>query len=134
MLNIAIQLAQDPNTSLASLRISEHIDKRLIDRYGEKLLRLAQANNPDFTEIDRSLLSTPLTPQLRKKLKACQLLVSAKAAELAIAPEMLARKKQLQELIRDFENSGEPNWTGELAGWRRQVLEVDIRQILMSGN
>lgn len=129
LLGIAMHLAE--NESLSSLLVAGSVDKRLLDRYGNKLLRLVQSNSSDFTGIDRELLNTPLTAPLRKKLKACQALVSRKAAELDIAPELLGRKKHLQELIRGFENSGQLCWEGELSGWRRQVLEADITRVLL---
>ena len=131
LLGIAMHLAEDENRSLSGLLAAGSVDRRLLDRYGNKLLRLAQSNRSDFASIDRGLLHTPLTAPLRKKLKACQVLVSRKAAELDIAPELLGRKKTLQELIRGFENSGQLSWEGELSGWRRQVLEADFTRVLM---
>ena len=134
LLGIAMHLAEDENRSLSGLLAAGSVDRRLLDRYGNKLLRLAQSNRSDFASIDRGLLNTPLTAPLRKKLKACQVLVSRKAAELDIAPELLGRKKTLQGLIRGFENSGQLRWEGELSGWRRQVLEADFTRVLMDEN
>jgi len=132
LLNIAIQLSEAESVSSAVLLENEHIDKRLIRRYSEKFLALAQGHDSDFIEIDRRLINTPLTPPLRRKLKSCQSFVTSKAQELAVAPELLGRKKQLQELIRSYENTGELCWEGELSGWRRQILDADISRILLN--
>jgi ribonuclease D len=129
-----MHLAEAENRSLDGLLAAGSVDKRLLDRYGNKLLRLMQSRHSDFSSIDRGLLNPPLTAPLRKKLKACQVLVNLKAAELDIAPELLGRKKYLQELIRGFESSGQIRWEGELSGWRRQVLEGDITLVLMGEN
>ena len=134
LLSIAMHLAEAENGSLDGLLAAGSVDERLLDRYGNKLLRLMQSRHSDFSSIDRGLLNPPLTAPLRKKLKACQVLVNLKAAELDIAPELLGRKKYLQELIRGFESSGRIRWEGELSGWRRQVLEGDITLVLMGEN
>lgn len=132
LLNIAIQSSEVDSVSLEVLLENERVDKRLLKRYSEQLLALVQLNNSDFAEIDRGLINTPLTAPWRRKLKSCQLLVASKAEELAVAPELLGRKKQLQELIRGFKNTGELSWEGELAGWRRQILDAGISQILLT--
>ena len=116
------------------MRAGGAADRGVPDRDGNELPRVAQSNRSDFASIDRGLLNPPLTAPLRKKLKACQVLVSRKAAELDIAPELLGRKKTLQGLIRGFENSGQLRWEGELSGWRRQVLEADFTRVLMDEN
>jgi ribonuclease D len=48
------------------------------------------------------------------------------AERLTIAPELLARKRLLQNLVRNYQNSGELLWEDELSGWRREVLEGEI--------
>ena len=134
LLGIAMYLAEAENGSLSGLLATGSVDKRVLGRYGNKLLRLVHSDRSEFASIDRGLLNTPLTAPLRKKLKACQALVSRKAVELNIAPELLGRKKTLQGLIRGFENSGQLRWEGELSGWRRQVFEADFTRVLMGEN
>ena len=100
LLGIAMHLAEDENRSLSGLLAAGSVDRRLLDRYGNKLLRLAQSNRSDFASIDRGLLNTPLPAPLRKQLKACQCLVSRTAAELEIAPERLWRTDTRRGLLR----------------------------------
>ena len=80
----------------------------------------------DISEVDRSILNFPLSPVLRKKLKSCQKVVAEIAERLTIAPELLARKRLLQNLVRDYQNSGELLWKEDLSGWRREVLEEEL--------
>jgi ribonuclease D len=78
-----------------------------------------------------SLLEKPLGSPDRKKLKACQQLARARAEELSIAPELLARKKQWLELIYNV-NRGEQNiWPPSMDNWRRQILEDGVDAILV---
>ena len=53
-------------------------------------------------------------------------MVSENAEILTNAPEVLARKRLLQNLVRNYQNSGELLWEDELSGWRREVLEEEI--------
>ena len=79
--------------------------------------------------IDRSLLNFPLRPALRKQLKACQSVVYSLAEKLSVAPELLARKRLLQNLVRDYESFGELRWEGDLSGWRKELLEPEINPL-----
>jgi len=56
--------------------------------------------------------------------------ISQKADELGIAPEMLARKKQLLPIVIEFSLSREFSWPESLSGWRQPLLENPIRQAL----
>ena len=80
----------------------------------------------DVSEVDRSILNFPLSPLLRKKLKSCQKVVAEIAERLTIAPELIARKRQLQTLVRNYQNTGELLWEDDLSGWRREILEEEI--------
>ena len=101
-------------------------DRRFYSRYGNEIVEIIDSLVVDISEIDRSILNFPLSPVLRKKLKSCQKVVAEIAERLTIAPELLARKRLLQNLVRNYQNSGELLWEGELSGWRREVLEEEI--------
>ena len=53
-------------------------------------------------------------------------MVAEIAERLTIAPELLARKRQLQNLVRNYQNTGELLWEDDLSGWRREILEEEI--------
>jgi len=65
-------------------------------------------------------------------LKQCQERVSEIAAKLSIVPELLARKRLLQKLVKDYEYSGTLIWPKELSGWRKEVLNDSLTQIFLS--
>ncbi|NKB31679.1 MAG: ribonuclease D [Pseudomonadales bacterium] len=112
--------------SLENLSLS---DRRIIARYGAEIVELINSPLPDQGVVDRTLLNFPLRPPLRKKLKSCQAVVAVLAEKLSMAPGLLARKRLLQDLLRDYENHGELRWQGELAGWRRELLEPEIKPL-----
>lgn len=74
----------------------------------------------------------PLDPAQRRMLKRCQATVREIASREGLAPELLARKKQLTVLL---ERAGGANWQwpGELGGWRRALLEERLRKLLDDG-
>ena len=101
-------------------------DRRFYSRYGNEIIEIIDSLVGDVSEVDRSILNFPLSPLLRKKLKSCQKVVAEIAERLTIAPELLARKRQLQNLVRNYQNTGELLWEDDLSGWRREILEEEI--------
>jgi ribonuclease D len=80
--------------------------------------------------IGQDKVEQPLTPAMRKTLKRCQEVVKTKAAALDIAPELLARKKQLMPLVTQQARSVPIQWPQSLSGWRQELLEQDLRAAL----
>jgi len=79
---------------------------------------------------DSEILDKPLSRVYREKLKACQNAARQIANELAIAPELLARKKQWLELISNFIRGDENIWPSSMDNWRRQVLDSEVSSII----
>jgi ribonuclease D len=55
--------------------------------------------------------------------------VRAKAAEIGIAPEVLASRRPLAALSRSVESADPPHLPSELEGWRRAVIGEDLLAI-----
>jgi ribonuclease D len=127
---IAEYLSSLIDPSAASLFQLKEIDRNFINRYNTILVDVALSNKFQESPINRHDLNKPLSALLRKKLKACKQHANRKAEELNIAPELLGRKKHLLILIKNFEQSGQLCWEGELAGWRRSILESEFNQIM----
>ncbi len=132
LLKLANDLSQTEKISLDAVMAVQEVDRRFLSRYGNELLHLLVTTESGLGRINRDLLNKPLSAALRKKLKQCQKIVSIKAEELEMAPELLGRKKQLLELFRDYERAGQIEWTGEFSGWRRHILEAEFL-LIMSG-
>ncbi len=127
----ALASAVGLNGSLTSGSLAEieGLGKGLRQRYGKALLELL-ADPPALTPIDVDLLNPPLPPRYRGVLKSWRKIVEQKADTLAIAPELLARKKWMHELLKGFQDSGELNWQPPMTGWRQQELESSFMDAL----
>ena len=112
---------------------AEGVDSRFLSRNAPELYQLLN-DSASRSAVDPALLSKPLSAALRNKLKLSKQLANAKAEELGMAPELLGRKKILVELLRSFERSGELQWSGDFAGWRRELLEDELSTIIAGGN
>ncbi len=135
LLNLCIELS--PALKAGDLRLDDisnatSVERRFLSRNGNELYQLL-SDPANVTELDPGLLSKPLSASLRKKLKLTKQAANSKAEELGMSPELLGRKKYLVELLKDYDTTGALRWTGEFAGWRRELLESDFTAILGEG-
>jgi ribonuclease D len=74
-------------------------------------------------------LESPLSPEAGTWLKQSKEVVASKAEALNIPPEILARKKSLEALIR---SGGSGNWTlpEPLTGWRQAEIGQPLLELL----
>ena len=129
LLTIAFEISDVEVPTLETLKSLRLSDRRLLERNLLSLFEAITRHGDEFVAVNPQSLNKPLNSAGRGRLKSTQKLVAALAAELNIAPELLARKKLLNDLIRDFETTGELNWQGELAGWRKHVLEPALSHL-----
>ena len=122
--NLAINLAQQPPTTLADL------EQRC---RGQRALRSAQRN--DLFELVTQAItaediaataSIPAHPQgaAKQALGAMKQLVDARAVELDLPPGLLCPRKVLEEYVVTTE------WPDFLDGWRREVLHDRLVTLL----
>ncbi len=124
---IAIATALPPDrTALANIT---ELPKPLVARDGGAIL--AQIHAPHTGPAPRpELMEQPLNGPLRAALKRAQAEVKVLAETLAMAPELLARKKQLMPLVLRAEEGAAYSWPTELGGWRQELLEPPLRHAL----
>jgi ribonuclease D len=121
-----------PEDTCALSKITE-LPRPLLNHDGDDILAIIKAPHkgpaprPEMTE-------QPLNAEMRKALKQCQALVRDCAESLGMAPELLARKKQIIPLIFAAQANKEFPWPAGLAGWRQSLLENALRQILQKGD
>ncbi len=120
---------QDSDSSIDQLH-DLSLDKRMINRYGKKILAALSDESLASEPVDRSLLNTPLTGAQRKLLKQCQVLVRDKAQQHAIAPEILGRKRWLMDIIQHHRKHGSLNDSELGRDWRLQILNPELAEIL----
>ena len=75
-------------------------------------------------------LDRPLSPQAGQWLKLMKETVSAKAEMLGIPPELLARKKALESLLRSGFPNGPFTLPESLSGWRKAEIGEYLIQLL----
>lgn len=77
-------------------------------------------------------LAKPLSPQAGEWFKEMRALVAKKAEELAIPPELLARKKPLEWMLRQGYPRGPYPVPEDLLGWRENVIVQPLQQLLFN--
>ncbi len=126
LFGIAQHMAVSSECSLEvinSLRLS---DKRLLNKYGGQIFKVLEMQNEVSDDTDAQLLTRPLSMSMRAKLKECQHVVQTQSKKHGIAPELLARKKILQNQLLMYKKTGKLLWKGELATWRKEILEPEF--------
>lgn len=124
---------KEDGLSLELIRNAEAVDKRFLSHNASEIYHLL-SDSTHGAKVDPTLLNKPLNAALRNKLKLIKQVATAKAEALGMAPELLARKKFLVELLRVFEKSGELQWPDNFAGWRREFLEAELAPIIAERN
>ncbi|MCB1691366.1 MAG: ribonuclease D [Pseudomonadales bacterium] len=96
---------------------------RQVRKFGDELIRAAtlareapSASYPPPMEDTRSLADKSA------RLKRLKEVVEARAAELRVAPEMLARRRHLEQLLRTEDGEGGFELPAPLRGWRRDAI------------
>jgi ribonuclease D len=123
-----MQLAQMKKADAGAMKSIEDLQPSQIKRYQRKWLTFIEQS---FELTAEELPRRPDEPPgkamagLGKQLKAC---VSSTAERLEIAPEMLARKKDLEQLLISVQK-GKPELPSSLSGWRAQELGEQLLMI-----
>lgn len=124
-----ISLAERRPTSLAELHKVPELPRQLQQRFAQDVLHVIAA--PHAGELPGpQLLDQPLTTAQRTVLKRLQEKVAEIAGTLGIAPEVLARKKQLLELLLESTAAGCLIWPQQMQSWRRELLEKEFAAIV----
>jgi len=124
-----ITIASAMPADMKALRMLTELPGALINNDGSVLLTLVSAGR--LRPAPGDPLSKPLTPELRKSLKQCQAAVGRVSAEMGIAVELLARKRQLISLLVNYQAQGIISWPEDLSGWRRDALERELSKTLV---
>ncbi|MCB1648224.1 MAG: ribonuclease D [Pseudomonadales bacterium] len=118
--------------SLAELQALSDLPRPLSTRDGPQIVELVNAKHLGVMPRPE-LLEQPLNTTMRKTLKRCQEVVRELAEQLGLAPELLARKKQLMPLLLLAGDGSDFAWPVELGAWRQALLEQPLRAALSKG-
>jgi ribonuclease D len=125
-----VAIAQLNYLEVGGLHTHTSMSSRQIRKYGDELLvvindaRMVPAEDrPQIVAQD----SLPVSNSLMKQLK---LRVSARAEAINIAPEMLARRRHLEQLLRSGLDGGRYQLPPDLCGWRKAVIGDELLALL----
>ena len=110
-----LDFAQRPSVDLAE--VWRKLPPRVARRYGEEL---ARAHREGLGAPPEARLPKPLSQRQGGVLKRLREIGRRRAQELGIAPELLARGRNLEECIRRYRATGCLSET--YLGWRNEVL------------
>ncbi|MFA5633205.1 MAG: ribonuclease D [Porticoccaceae bacterium] len=119
---LLLELIQVRPRDLRALHGIEGCHSGFIRRYGETLLTMLHTE-PDMADIES--LPAPLDRTTRNLLGQCREMVDQRAQSLDLAPELLARKKDLEALIR-ARQQGERAPERMTEGWRRDIIGQEL--------
>ncbi|HMW71619.1 MAG TPA: HRDC domain-containing protein, partial [Cellvibrionaceae bacterium] len=114
------QLAQSKPKHISQLRHIEDLPEKTIRRYGEDIIEMIQSVLALKDEQLPPPQPRPLSGSQQQLIKNWRLWVEAQAQTLAVAPEVLARKRDYEYLARGLPK-GEP-LPSILQGWRRSII------------
>jgi len=128
LLVIAQLVREQRNLNMRELHGCAVSESALVRKNGEEIIRLVNSP-PDFSLINRSLLTLPLSASLRAMIKGFRETVQRHAKQMDIAPELLARKKQIVAVAQEMERGSNLIWPPELRGWRGDRLAIDFLEV-----
>jgi ribonuclease D len=106
--------------------LARFLPAAVVRRYGSSLIQAHQQGNAPQVAIQ--LLDRPLSPSQGARLKALRDVARDAAQSFAMAPELLARKKDVEACLRHFMQNRE---LSEIyAGWRGDVVGKPFLEIL----
>ena len=114
-----LEFAQQRDVGLADVR--RRLPPRVARRYGKDILR---AHDQGLNAAPEAALPKPLSQRQGGLLKRLRDIARRRAGELGIAPELLARQRDLEACIRRYRATGSLSDT--YLGWRKAVLGSDF--------
>lgn len=109
---------------LSEADLVEHLPRSVVRRYGEDLLNELNVRNGEPV----GDLPAPLTSGDNAQVRELRAIATKRAEDLEFAPELLARKRAVEECVRTFKETGRPSDTYD--GWRREVLGPEFFKAL----
>lgn len=105
-----------------AFRDKAEVTSRQLRYHGEALEALV-AETDQLNESDLpNALDKPSGPVNNKALKSLKQVVESRAKELNVAPEMLAKRRHLEQFIRSEDEAGQYHLPQALKGWRQEII------------
>jgi ribonuclease D len=115
-------IAMKPAFNMRDLSAVERIRGRTLSNEGKDILEVIKTAWDRPPEEYPEPPPRPLSAQWSKKVKQLKAVINETAERHGLAPEMLVRRKDLEQLIRSGMHDGNFVLPQELAGWREAVV------------
>ena len=116
-----------------NLQALSHIDEmhpKSVRRDGQAILDIiAHCLNVDESQLPQRL-PRPLPPAAGTTMKRLKAFVKRRAEQLDVASEMLVRKRDFEQLLRNQYEQKEQLLPETLLGWRKAVIGDDLLKVL----
>ena len=126
-----MKIASGNVTQKPALQFEAEMSPGQVRKYGDDLLFLAaearllpEAQCPELVEKESARVDS-------KKLGHLRQVVQARAEMLSVAPELLTRRRYLEQLLRSEDDEGNFSLPVELSGWRKEVIGNDLIEALV---
>ena len=130
LLALAGHLAHCEDLNPTAIRAAPGVNRNFTKRYAARLAEYLNQSPGALALPDRGNAMPVLTRVQRERLKLCRKLVSAEAERIGLSPELLGKRKQLQQIVYSHASTGSILWPEEMRGWRQQILAPALAPLL----
>ena len=124
------EIARQQPKALPALSRIDDLGPKSIRNYGDKIVELVEKVRAiDDAELPLSL-PKPLPPEAGGLMKMLKAHISNRAEELQLAPELLAKKRDYEQLLRSGYKTGAYQLPESLSGWRRLIVGDELLALL----
>lgn len=117
-----LSVARDQLDNKEDLHNIATMTPKQIRKYGDKILLLSSEARLVSKDQYPVALQKPLSRETAPLMKKLRISVQAAAEKCQIAPEILARKKQLEAFLITGRETGEYRLPESLTGWRKSIV------------
>lgn len=126
---VLLAMAQEQPRSTEALAAIDGVSDKMARRHGATLLTLIS----QALDLGQDELPDPVPPPLdaaqSRRLRKLRAHTVVRADEQGVAPEMLARRRDFEELLRWVDGTTEQPLPGLLAGWRRKAIGEELAML-----
>lgn len=116
--------------NISELSAIEEIGPKLVRHNGDMILDLVHQAQAMDAELLPKALPKPLPPETGSILKTLKAHVRHRAEQLQLAPELLAKKRDYEELLRSGSRGANYQLPASLSGWRKAVVGDELLELL----
>lgn len=128
LLALAGSLESCGNITSEKIRGAAGVNPKFASRFAASLARCLNEPDADGARLPRRRQYPKFDRSLREQLKLWRNLARQEASRIRVCPELLARRRQVQQLVQSHALTGKLDWPREMRGWRRGVLETVLAQ------